>query len=92
MNKEALIKDLNEVFNLISDNDIAEAMERLEFVISEVKLLNIPNVSGLFEFSKLLNDNFKYFDNIEVGDVYKCKLGTGLYSEKEVYDKYLSSK
>lgn len=92
MNKEALIKDLNEVFNLISDNDIAEAMERLEFVISEVKLLNIPNVSGLFEFSKFLNDNFKYFDNIEVGDVYKCKLGTGLYSEKEVYDKYLSSK
>ena len=45
MNKEALIKDLNEVYNLISDNNISEAMERLEFVISEVKLLNTPNVS-----------------------------------------------
>lgn len=54
--------------------------------------LTIPDVSGLFEFSKFLNDNFEYFDNIEVGDVYKCKLGTGLYSEKEVYEKYLSSK
>ena len=31
MNKEALIKDLNEVYNLVSDHDITEAMERLEF-------------------------------------------------------------
>ena len=44
MNKEALIKDLNEVYNLVSDNDVTEAMERLEFVISEVKQLNYkPN-------------------------------------------------
>ena len=41
MNKEALIKDLNEVYNLVSDHDIIEAMERLEFVINEVKKLHI---------------------------------------------------
>ena len=52
----------------------------------------LVDVRGLFEFSKFLNDNFEYFDNIESGDVYKCKLGTGLYSEKEVYKKYLRSK
>lgn len=45
MNKEALIKDLNEVYNLVSEHDITEAMERLEFVISEVKQLPIHNVS-----------------------------------------------
>ena len=44
MNKKALIKDLNEVYNLVSDHDITEAMERLEFVISEVKQLHIPVV------------------------------------------------
>jgi len=41
VNKEALIKDLNEVYNLVSDHDIIEAMERLEFVINEVKKLHI---------------------------------------------------
>ena len=55
-------------------------------------ILRLYNVSGLFEFSKFLNDNFEYFDNIEVGDVYKCKFGTGLYSEKEFDEKYLRSK
>ena len=44
MNKKALIKDLNEVYNLVSDHDITEAMERIEFVIREVKQLHIPVV------------------------------------------------
>jgi len=47
---------------------------------------------SFFEFSKFINDKYEYFDNIESGDVYKCKIGTGLYSEKEVYEKYLNSK
>ena len=50
MNKEALIKDLNEVYNLVSDHDTTEAMERLELVISEVKQLHTPDVDNcLFE-------------------------------------------
>lgn len=48
MNKKALIKDLNEVYNLVSDHDITEAMERLEYVISEVRQLHIPVVSGCY--------------------------------------------
>ena len=44
MNKKALIKDLNEVYNLVSDHDITEAMERIEFVIREVKQLHIQTV------------------------------------------------
>lgn len=44
MNKKTLIKDLNEVYNLISDHDITEAMEKLEYVISEVRQLHIPFV------------------------------------------------
>ena len=39
MNKEALINDLNEVYNLVSDHNITEAMEILKFVISEVNQL-----------------------------------------------------
>ena len=31
MNKKALIKDLNEVYNLVSDHDITEAMETLNY-------------------------------------------------------------
>lgn len=62
------------------------------FIQKQGQALPLVDVSGLFEFSKFLNDNFEYFDNIEAGDVYKCKLGTGLYSEKQVYEKYLSSK
>lgn len=70
-------------------NAISDAMKEY----AELKLLGIADVSGLFEFSKFLNGNFEYFcNNTEVGDVYKCKRGTGLYSEKEVYDKYLRSK
>jgi hypothetical protein len=42
--KEALIKDLNDVYNLVSDHDITEAMERLEFVINEVKQLTTHSV------------------------------------------------
>ena len=60
MNKEALVKDLNEVYNLVSNNDITEAMERLEFVINEVKLLSIPDVVSqrreLLRFIEIITD------------------------------------
>lgn len=63
MNKEALIKDLNEVYNLVSDHDIAEAMERLEFVISEVKQLHIPVVKHRFytpeKMAEWLHNNYE---------------------------------
>lgn len=52
MNKEALIKDLNEIYNLVSDHDITEAMERLEFVIIEINLLQIPVANICLERAK----------------------------------------
>ena len=92
-NKEKIRLAINQIAVNNCDGSANEESIKAIIYLQEVsQALTIPDVSGLFEFSKFLNDNFEYFDNIEVGDVYKCKLGTGLYSEKEVYEKYLSSK
>ena len=74
MNKEALIKDLNEVYNLVSDHDTTEAMQRLEFVIGEVKQLHIPVVSQqrelLLAYEDYLNEYHTKKDRIKQVEKY----------------------
>lgn len=75
MNKKALIKDLNEVYNLVSDHDITEAMEKLEFVISEVKQLHIPVVVQRGEqlpTECVENWDKTYYCKSELGRCKKC--------------------
>jgi len=52
----------------------------------------IHSVSDCFSFARYLNENFNYFDNTDVGDVYKDNDGQGLYSEKDIYDEWLNNR
>jgi hypothetical protein len=56
------------------------------------KRLRIGSVSDCFSFARYLNENFHYFDNTDIGDVYKDNNGQGLYSEKDIYDKWLNNR
>jgi hypothetical protein len=54
--------------------------------------LNSRSVTDFFSFAKYLNNNFQYFDNTDVGDVYKDSKGKGLYSEKDIYNDWLNNR
>ena len=56
------------------------------------ELCELHSVSDCFSFARYLNENFHYFDNTDVGDVYKDNDGQGLYSEKDIYDEWLNNR
>ena len=93
MNKEALIKDLNEVYNLVSDHDITEAMERLEFVISEIKQLHIPVVSNMLpdEIDGFLN-YIRETCVTDCNDWHNLLHNKQFDSNHELYRQYLKDK
>jgi hypothetical protein len=49
------------------------------------------SIHSVISFAKYLNENFNYFDNTDVGDVYKDNDGQGLYSENDIYDEWLNN-
>jgi DUF4097 and DUF4098 domain-containing protein YvlB len=59
---------------------------------SEVKELSIHSVSDFFSFARYLNEHFRYFDNTDVGNVYKDNDGQVLYSENDIYDEWLNNR
>lgn len=56
------------------------------------EILNLFSVSDCFSFARYLNENFHYYDNTGVGDVYKANDDQGLYSEKDVYREWLNNR
>ncbi len=49
-------------------------------------------VGDFFSFARYLNENFHYFDNTDVGDVYKDNDGQKIYSEKDIYSEWLNNR
>jgi hypothetical protein len=50
------------------------------------------SISDLFSFAGYLNENFHYFDNTDLGDVYKDNDGDVLYTEEDIYDEWLNNR
>ena len=73
----------------ICDFQIDEALEEER---KQGQNLPIQIVSDCFSFARYLNENFHYFDNTDVGDVYKDNDGQELYSEKDIYDEWLNNR
>lgn len=70
-----------------------DAVEKaIDIAFEKGKELSIHSVSDCFSFARYLNENFHYFDNTDVGDVYKDNDGQGLYSEKDIYDEWLNNR
>lgn len=70
-----------------------DAVEKaIDIAFSKGKELSIHSVSDCFSFARYLNENFHYFDNTDLGDVYKDNNGQGLYSEKDIYDEWLNNR
>ena len=70
--------------------DSYTASEYVKWLEKRVSVDSI--VSDFFSFAKYLNENFHYFDNTSVGDVYKDNDGQGLYSENDIYDEWLNNR
>lgn len=50
-------------------------------------------IDDLFSFAKFFNENFEYFDNTNVGDVYKYKGDSdGLYSQEDIFDEWINNR
>lgn len=63
-----------------------------EVALMIVKNLAIHSVSDCFSFARYLNEHFEYFDNTDIGDVYKHKSGDGLYSEEDIFDEWFNNR
>lgn len=48
--------------------------------------------SDYHSFVKYLNDNYEYFDNIDIGDVYKSKNGDGISTENDIVEEWINNK
>ena len=73
----------------ICDFQIEEALEEER---KQGQKLPIHSVSDCFSFARYLNEHFEYFDNTDIGDVYKHKSGDGLYSEEDIFDEWFNNR
>lgn len=48
-------------------------------------------IKSYFYFAKYFTENFEYYDNTDIGDIYKHKDGAVLYSEEDVYDEWYNN-
>lgn len=87
MDNESEVDNFNDAVFSDKYGKVADAIETL---VKESD--SLPCVSDCFYFAKYLNENFHYFDNTDVGDVYKDNDGQGLYSEKDIYDEWLNNR
>ena len=72
---------------------ILDAVEKaIDIAFEEGEELSIHSVSDCFSFAKYLNENFRYLDNTDIGDIYKGSDGQGLYSEEDIYDEWLNNR
>ena len=63
----------------------------LAYKLGYEKAFSLHSFRDFFSFARYLNKNFVYFDNTDVGDIYKNNNGQGLYSEEDIYNNRLNN-
>jgi hypothetical protein len=70
-----------------------DAVEKaIEYAYNKGRELPIHSVSDCFSFARYFNEHFEYFDNTDVGGVYKHKSDDGLYSEEDIFDDWFNNR